>query len=332
LAEHAEPEIALLVAASESGVAGELALVRGVGLAPDEIEALTQRLADERGFATRDARWAVDTWAWALDLPDPMAGSASHTAAGALEVLRPRRGPLSVAALAFLVALVGAIAIVAFLPNAPVVTDPNPGRVAPAAVRTATIRVPSFVGGLREDAVDRLRAIGLTALVSVEETTGAEPGTVLEQDPAPGRSVDEGTPVRLVVALPPERVRVPTGLSFDVSTTSVALTWDVSESGSKIDHYEIWRDGEKIAERTAAGRAFTDHDLSPGGTYHYGVVAVGENDTRAFSHSRSITLPSPPSPSPSPEPDTSNNVEPPPPPPPPPPPEPCTAPDPDFCD
>ena len=156
---------------------------------------------------------------------------------------------------------------------------------------------------------------------------------VIAQRPAAGTVLQPGDTVTLVVAIAPVDVGSPRHLRLTKSTSSVTLTWQAPTRGSKVDHYEIWRDGVKIGERRAGRPTYTVGGLTPGGTYHFGIIAVGENGTRTTSRSRSVRLPVPPPPPVEEPTDTttspSNHN---PPPPPPPSPEPCTAPDPSFCD
>ena len=138
----------------------------------------------------------------------------------------------------------------------------------------------------------------------------------------------------LVVATAPEDVGRPRHLRLNTSISSVTLTWQAPTRGSKVDHYEIWRDGVQIGERRAGRPTYTVGGLTPGATYSFGIIAIGENGTRTVSRSRSVTLPVPPPP---PVEEPTDTTSPPPhhhnpPPPPPPSPEPCTAPDPSFCD
>ena len=97
----------------------------------------------------------------------------------------------------------------------------------------------------------------------------------------------------LVVAIAPVDVGSPKHLRLTKSTSSVTLTWQAPTRGSKVDHYEIWRDGVKIGERRAGRPTYTVGGLTPGSTYLFGIIAVGENGTRTMSRSRSVTLPVP---------------------------------------
>ncbi|MGD2073114.1 MAG: S8 family serine peptidase, partial [Candidatus Thorarchaeota archaeon] len=68
---------------------------------------------------------------------------------------------------------------------------------------------------------------------------------------------------------PPAKV---TGLIADpVSSTSIDLNWDANTE-SDLDHYNVYRDGVKIAETT--DNFYTDSGLSPETTYSYEVSAV----------------------------------------------------------
>ncbi len=68
---------------------------------------------------------------------------------------------------------------------------------------------------------------------------------------------------------PPAKV---TGLTATtLSSTQIKLTWDANTE-SDLDHYNVYRDGTKIAETTDT--TYTDSGLSPGTTYTYEVSAV----------------------------------------------------------
>ena len=68
------------------------------------------------------------------------------------------------------------------------------------------IAVPKLVGLQSDDAEAQLQKLGLTADVTEQETTQPA-GTVMEQDPPTGTSVDKGAAVKLTVAK--ERPEVP---------------------------------------------------------------------------------------------------------------------------
>jgi serine/threonine-protein kinase len=82
------------------------------------------------------------------------------------------------------------------------------------------IEVPSVIGERRRAAENLLREAGLevgevTPVPAADETQ--VPGTVLDQDPAAGSEVEEGTPVDLTIVAAPDLVVVPPleGLSPD---------------------------------------------------------------------------------------------------------------------
>jgi eukaryotic-like serine/threonine-protein kinase len=97
-------------------------------------------------------------------------------------------------------------------------TQPGPGSVIERGT-TVTMQVsrgpeqaevPNVVGESEENARSALEAAGLrVGEVSQQESADDEPGTVLEQNPAAGSSVDTGAAVDLVVAQPPPDVAVP---------------------------------------------------------------------------------------------------------------------------
>jgi beta-lactam-binding protein with PASTA domain/predicted Ser/Thr protein kinase len=71
------------------------------------------------------------------------------------------------------------------------------------------VDVPDLVGRSRDEAERLLGDAELRAAFTEREDAEAAPGTVLEQDPAPGTRVDKGETVELVVAREPEEVPVP---------------------------------------------------------------------------------------------------------------------------
>jgi len=64
-------EVAVLVAAAEEGVGATL-LQSSEGLTPQAAERLVRRLQQNRALAEDAARWAVESWAYALGLPGPL--------------------------------------------------------------------------------------------------------------------------------------------------------------------------------------------------------------------------------------------------------------------
>ena len=71
------------------------------------------------------------------------------------------------------------------------------------------VAVPDVVGRSRDEAERLLREADLEPAVKEREDEDAEPGSVLEQDPAAGTKVAKGSTVELVVAKAPADVPVP---------------------------------------------------------------------------------------------------------------------------
>ena len=71
------------------------------------------------------------------------------------------------------------------------------------------VEVPDVTGQPQADAEAALQQAGLDATVTEQEDAGADPGTVLSQDPAGGAQVAPGSSVALVVATAPADVPVP---------------------------------------------------------------------------------------------------------------------------
>ncbi|WP_159798727.1 Stk1 family PASTA domain-containing Ser/Thr kinase [Puerhibacterium puerhi] len=66
-----------------------------------------------------------------------------------------------------------------------------------------TVELPDLTGMSREDALAKLGELGLSSRETERESGDVDPGTVLEQNPAPG-NVEQGTQVAIVVAKEPE--------------------------------------------------------------------------------------------------------------------------------
>ena len=77
------------------------------------------------------------------------------------------------------------------------------------------VAVPDVVGDSRDQAERTLRAAQLEPAVTEREDANAEPGTVLEQDPAAGTKTPKGRTVQLVVAKAPANVPVPGVIDAD---------------------------------------------------------------------------------------------------------------------
>jgi serine/threonine-protein kinase len=116
-------------------------------------------------------------------------------------------------------------------------TSPEAGRQATKG-RTVTITVsrglegvavPGLVGNTQQGAEQALQSAGLTAEVTEKESS-EPPGTVLEQNPASGTSVEPGSSVAIVVAK--ERPEIP-----DVTTgnpTAEEATQTLEAAGYKV--------------------------------------------------------------------------------------------------
>lgn len=71
------------------------------------------------------------------------------------------------------------------------------------------IPVPGVVGMSLEEAKEELEADKFRVAVTPRESDAEEENTILEQDPKEGTKVEKGSIIQLVVAAPPETVRVP---------------------------------------------------------------------------------------------------------------------------
>jgi beta-lactam-binding protein with PASTA domain len=86
------------------------------------------------------------------------------------------------------------------------------------------VEVPDVTGESQENARSALEGAGLrVGEVTEEESQEAEPGTVLDQDPAGGARVDDGSAVDLTVAKEPEPVAVPDVLDTTEAEARAAL-------------------------------------------------------------------------------------------------------------
>jgi serine/threonine-protein kinase len=91
----------------------------------------------------------------------------------------------------------------------------------------AQVTVPSVIGERRADAEDALTGAGLTvgqvAKDPAADHPGTDPGTVVDQDPAAGTQVAEGTAVNLTIVAQPEAVGVPTVVGLQASAAQLVL-------------------------------------------------------------------------------------------------------------
>ena len=84
------------------------------------------------------------------------------------------------------------------------------------------VPVPNVVGQTQREATRRLEGAGFEVAVDRSENANVDEGTVLAQDPSQGR-LREGQTVRIVVAVEPERVTVPSvgGSSLEQATAAL---------------------------------------------------------------------------------------------------------------
>lgn len=78
------------------------------------------------------------------------------------------------------------------------------------------VQVPSLRAKSLIEATALLEEAGLLVGVQTDKQSSRAPGTVLEQDPAPGEKVKKGTPVNLVLAAEPEDLVVPSVIGQSV--------------------------------------------------------------------------------------------------------------------
>ena len=96
-------------------------------------------------------------------------------------------------------------------------------------------------------------------------------GGATGQDGASGATGGTLAPVTNLGALPGD-------FSTDPATWAVTLTWDDAPAGLGLDHYEVTRNGKRIAA-TVAEPTFVDDGVQPGEELNYEVVAVGSLGT-----------------------------------------------------
>ena len=80
------------------------------------------------------------------------------------------------------------------------------------------VKVPSVVGQPQGDADTTLRAAGFGVSITERESSTAEPGTVISQDPAGGSEAERGSTVAIVVAKKATTAPVPNPVGTDEST------------------------------------------------------------------------------------------------------------------
>lgn len=137
-------------------------------------------------------------------------------------------------------------------------TEPAAGEVvAPDTAITlfisdGKVELPELRNGTESDAQQTLVALGLIVNLQDVETTEADPGTVVEQDPLPGL-VDQGSTVTIKVAKAPSTVAVPdvvgkTQSEAQSALSDVGLKTNVSQQSSA-----TVPSGEVISQNPSAG-------------------------------------------------------------------------------
>lgn len=144
--------------------------------------------------------------------------------------------------------ILGLLALVLFLLARNLLNDEDPV--------AQLVLVPEVIGENRRAAQQIIEDAGLevgevTTVPAVDETQ--EPGTVVEQDPAPDEEVEEGTPVNLTVVEQPELVAIPPleGSTFEEAQAAlVDLGLEPVREDQASDTVEV---GDVIGTEPAAG-------------------------------------------------------------------------------
>jgi serine/threonine-protein kinase len=113
------------------------------------------------------------------------------------------------------------------------------------------VEVPDVLGVSEDEARNRLEGAGLQVETEERETPDEEPGTVLEQNPAAGASVDAGSTVTLTLAEAPPDVAVPELLN---------LTEDEARAALEDAGFDVRRVREVVTDPNQVGRVI---DQSP---------------------------------------------------------------------
>jgi beta-lactam-binding protein with PASTA domain/predicted Ser/Thr protein kinase len=120
------------------------------------------------------------------------------------------------------------------------------------------IPVPSVAGLSEEDARSALETLGFQVATVKQEDDQHDPGTVLEQDPAPKTPLAKGSKVTLTVAKEPAQVDVPdvTGRTKDYATTLLRRAgFEVQVSPDAQPVGDTTQDGKVQQQDPAGGQA-----------------------------------------------------------------------------
>src|SRR6188768_2514646 len=130
---------------------------------------------------------------------------------------------------AVLVSIVTSIATVLSMERLKLIAAPPSTHEQP----TAKVGVPSLKGLSEEDARQNLKALGLVFLVSERKAvSGAGPGTVVEQSPAPGQQLEPHGSISVTLAR--ELPKVPGVVNRTLSEATALL----AQSGYKLEQAE----------------------------------------------------------------------------------------------
>lgn len=124
----------------------------------------------------------------------------------------------------------------------------------------AEVIVPEIIGVDEAVAEVRLAQSGLIIEVTERPFDASEPGTVLDQDPAPGESLREGDPVRVVVSAGSEEFMMPDVVGLALKIAKVQL----EERGLVVRIDEVQSDAPEntvISTNPAPGASIRSSDM-----------------------------------------------------------------------
>jgi len=126
-------------------------------------------------------------------------------------------------------------------------------------------------------------------IVTSDSTTSAIPATFSTKVSAPSTSDSDTSANPVVISTPAtNRLSAPGNVTAAVTNigTSVIVSWDASDGATG---YQIWRDGEQIAQVTSL--TYTDTKVTAGQTYSYQVQAVDNaNNSSDLSDAQNVTI------------------------------------------
>jgi hypothetical protein len=93
-------------------------------------------------------------------------------------------------------------------------------------------------------------------------------------------------------ATSPGKVRPPGSLKIERGLTTVTLAWEPPDRGAPVDHFEVFRDGKRIAKTEGSG--FRDEGRTIGTLYRYWVVTVAQDGRTSRRSFRAVTTRVPP--------------------------------------